>query len=129
VYSWRPEASLQESVLFFKNVGPGAGDLAQWLERLPRKRKALGSVPSSEKKNQKKKMWVPGIELRPSEWQAPLPDKPFCWPHRGILNTRKPAPVPLAPEPQGTGPPKRSSALRSTRVSTARQERGQSTHH
>jgi len=33
----------------------GAGDLAQWLERLPRKHKALGSVPSSEKKNQKKK--------------------------------------------------------------------------
>jgi len=28
------------------------------VERLPRKHKALGSVPSSEKKNQKNKKWV-----------------------------------------------------------------------
>jgi len=32
------------------------------VERLPRKRKALGSVPSSEKKNQKKKkLWTKWI--------------------------------------------------------------------
>jgi len=31
------------------------GDLALWLERLPRKRKALGLVPGSEKKKEPKK--------------------------------------------------------------------------
>jgi len=34
------------------------------VERLPRKRKALGSVPSSEKKNKKKKIFLNKIKER-----------------------------------------------------------------
>jgi len=40
------------------------------VERLPRKRKALGSVPSSEKKNQKKK------KKKKKREPAPVPENP-----------------------------------------------------
>ncbi|EDL99627.1 rCG37922 [Rattus norvegicus] len=59
-----------------KKLVLGAGDLAQWLERLPGKRKALGSVPSSGKKNQKKKactweMWDTVTVSRVHLWLLP----------------------------------------------------------
>jgi len=41
---------------FLKNFFRGWG-FSSVVQRLPRKRKALGSVPSSEKKNQKKKFF------------------------------------------------------------------------
>jgi len=42
-----------ENKKYFKSYLGGWG-FSSVVERLPRKRKALGSVPSSEKKNQKK---------------------------------------------------------------------------
>jgi len=55
---------------WIKKIEHGVGDLAQWQSAclgsarpcLPRKRKALGSVPSSEKKNQKKRKRKKKIE-------------------------------------------------------------------
>jgi len=42
-------------VLHKRTMTPGGWGFSSVVERLPRKRKALGSVPSSEKKIQKKK--------------------------------------------------------------------------
>jgi len=50
-----PRRRMKIAKLLFRKALSGVGDLAQWLERWPRKCKALGSVPSSEKKNQKRK--------------------------------------------------------------------------
>jgi len=44
-----------EVMVSLKNRVLGGWGFSSVVERLPRKRKALGSVPSSEKKNQKKK--------------------------------------------------------------------------
>jgi len=41
----------------------GGWGFSSVVERLPRKRKALGSVPSSEKKNQKKKKTYKGFNF------------------------------------------------------------------
>jgi len=54
--------------------GWGFGSVA---ERLPRKRKALGSVPSSEKKNQKKKKKRVQATLQRTWVQFPAPTLQF----------------------------------------------------
>jgi len=60
---WRVEVDVKNN--------PRGWGFSSVVERLPRKRKALGSVPSSEKKNQKKKEQS-SIALPPHSWKQSL---------------------------------------------------------